>query len=159
MSIVPLPLGFQFLMPLHTLRTLLGANTELKALSARVRRLGELQKLYLRSAPRELASASRVKSQRAGTLVISADNAAVAAKLKQLAPTLLGAIRESETEVTKIRIEVQVSGRGGNARRGAKKRGLTPEAIEQFEALADRVENEGLKSALGRLVRRHRNRT
>jgi hypothetical protein len=149
-------LDFQFPMPLHPLSTLLGANTELKALSARVRRLGELQKLYFRSAPRELASASRVKSQRAGTLVISADNAAVASKLKQLAPTLLAAIRESEREVTKIRIEVQVSGRATGARRGARKRRLTPEAIEQFEALADRVADEGLKSALSRLVRHHR---
>src|SRR5215210_6976959 len=98
-------------MPLNTLGTLLGATEELRALQARVRRLRDLQKLYLRSAPRELASSSRVKGYRAGTLFVGADNAAVAAKLKQLAPRLLASLQESEGEITKIRIEVQVSGR------------------------------------------------
>ena len=142
-------------MPLHTIGALLGASTELKALSARVRRLGELQKLYLGSAPRELASASRVKSLKAGTLVICADNAAIAAKLKHVTPSLLAAVQRSEAEVTKIRIEVQVSGRATAARRKSKKGALTPAAVDEFEALAARVAEGPLKTALGRLVRRH----
>src|SRR5688572_12512587 len=100
-------------MPLHSLRDLLGTAEALKALTARVRRLKELQSLYVRTAPRELASLSRVKGCRAGTLFVLADNAAVAAKLKQLAPRLLAAIRENEAEITKVRIEVQVGGRAG----------------------------------------------
>src|SRR5438045_1125876 len=98
-------------MPLHTIGNLLGATDELKALAAKTRRLQELQKLYFASAPRELASLSRVKNLRAGTLFIAADNSAVAAKLRQLAPTLLASLCKSEAEVTGIRIEVQVSGR------------------------------------------------
>ena len=142
-------------MPLHTIGKLLGTTEELKALSARTRRLRELQTLYVRSAPRELASSSRVKSYRAGTLVISADNAAVAAKLKQLAPRVLVSIREIEGEVTSIRIEVQVSGGQSEGGRKALKSGLPLEAIKKFEELAESVANEDLKSALGRLVRRH----
>ena len=142
-------------MPLNTIGKLLGTTEELKALSARTRRLRELQTLYDRSAPRELASSSRVKSYRAGTLVISADNAAVAAKLKQLAPRVLVSIREIEGEVTAIRIEVQVSSRHSEGRRKPLKSGLPPEAIKKFEELASSVVNEDLKSALGRLVRRH----
>src|SRR4051812_23011642 len=98
-------------MPLNTLGALLGATEELRALQARVRRLRELQSLYFRSAPRELASSSRVKSYRAGTLFVSAVNPPVAAKLKQLTPRLLACFKEIEREITKIRIEVQVSGR------------------------------------------------
>lgn len=143
-------------MPLNTIGKLLGTTEALKALSARTRRLRELQTLYVRSAPRELASSSRVKSYRAGTLVISADNAAVAAKLKQLAPRVLVSIREIESEVTGIRIEVQVTGGHSEARRKSLKSGLPPEAIKKFEELAASVANEDLKSALGRLVRRHR---
>jgi hypothetical protein len=141
--------------PLQTIGALLGANTELKALSARVRRLEQLQKLYLGSAPRDLASASRVKSFRAGTLVISADNAPVAAKLRQLAPSLTSALHETAGEITKIRIEVQVSGRAGAGGRRGGKRALSPETVDEFQALADRVADEQLKSALTRLVRRH----
>src|SRR4030081_3114218 len=49
-------------------------------------RLLHLQNLYFRSAPRELATSSRVKSYSAGTLIVFAESSAVASKLKQLAP-------------------------------------------------------------------------
>lgn len=142
-------------MPLHTLGSLLGATEELKALTALARRLRELQSLYSRSAPRELASSSRVKSCRAGTLYVSADNAAVAAKLKQLTPRLLASIRESEAEITKIRIEVQVSGRDAGRVYTSQKAALTPVAITKIRELAGRVGDDGLKAALARLARRH----
>ena len=145
-------------MPLQKIGTLLGNTPELKALSVRARRMRELQTLYLRSAPLELASSSRVKNYRAGTLLIGADNAAVAAKLKQLAPSLLASIRKSEGEITGIRIEVQVSGAPSGRRKKSDKTPLSADAIEKFEALAKRVPAGGLKSALGNLVRRHRAR-
>lgn len=145
-------------MPLHTIGKLLGASDELKALSARARRLGELQMLYSRSAPRELAAASRVKSYRAGTLVVSADNAAVAAKLRHLAPRLLTWIKNTDQEVTGIRIEVQVGGAAHERVPRSKKILLTPDAIEKFEELSKRVPNGDLKSAIANLVRHHRPR-
>ena len=100
---------------------LLRSTDELKALSTRTRRLQELQKLYLRSAPRELSGSSRVKSYKAGTLCVSADNGVIAAKLKQLAPTVLNAIRENDAEITGIRIEVQVEGTPSGERLQRKK--------------------------------------
>jgi hypothetical protein len=143
-------------MPLNTIGKLLGATDELKALSARMRRLRELQTLYAGSAPRELAQASRVKNLKAGTLFVSADNAAVAAKLKQQAPSLLALIRKTESEITGLRIEVQVS--GGVRERAPKshKKPLGPDAIQKFGELAHRVENDGLKAALENLVHRHK---
>lgn len=145
-------------MPLTTIGKLLGTAAGLKALSARVRRMRELQTLYLESAPRELASSSRVKNYRAGTLLVAADNAAVAAKLKQLAPSLLASLRKTEPEVTGIRIEVQVSGATRDRTPRSNKVALSPDAIEKFDELAKRVPEGGLKSALGNLVRRHRTR-
>jgi hypothetical protein len=144
-------------MPLNTLGTLLGATEELRALQARVRRLRELQTLYLRSAPRELANSSRVKGYRAGTLFLGTDNAAVAAKLKQLAPRLLASLQEIEGEITKIRIEVQVSGRAPERTYVSRKKALPAETASQIEALSERVKDPGLKSALERFARRHRN--
>ncbi len=140
-------------MPLHTIGKLLSATDELKALQARTRQLLELQTLYLGSAPRELASSSRVKGYRAGTLFVAADNAATAAKLKQLAPRLLASVQKFEMQVTSIRIEVQVTG----SQRTYKsiKTSLTPEAVEEFDALSKRVTDLDLKSALSNLVTRH----
>lgn len=143
-------------MPLSKIGSLLNASDELKALAARTRRLQELQALYLTSAPRELVGSSRVKNFRTGTLFVAADNAAVAAKLKQLAPTVLASIRETEGEVTGLRIEVQVSGTAGERRAKSHKTALSPDAIEKFEGLSKAVGDEGLKKALTRLVRRHR---
>src|SRR5215207_8975225 len=97
-------------MSTRIIRDLLVATDELKALSSRTRRLRELQTLYLGSAPRELAASSRVKSYRAGMLCVSADNGAVASKLKQLVPSLLSSIRKNDADITGIRIEVQVGG-------------------------------------------------
>ena len=142
-------------MPLNMLGTLLGATEELRAVRARVRRLRELQTLYFRSAPRELAGSSRVKNYQAGTLFVSADNPAVAAKLKQLAPRLLASLREMETEITKIRIEVQVSGRAPERGYVSRKVALTPDTATKFDALASRVKDPALKSALERFARRH----
>ena len=142
-------------MPLNTFSHLLG-STELKAVTARVRRLKELQSLYARTAPRELADSSRVKGYRAGTLFVWADNAAAAAKLKQLAPRLLASIRENEGEITKIRIEVQVSGRPGPAPYRSLKKALSPGALQQIGELAQRIPPGRLQAALSRLAARQR---
>jgi hypothetical protein len=143
-------------MTLQKIATLLGNSDELKGLSARTRRLRELQTLYFGSAPRELAEASRVRNYRAGTLFVSADNAAVAAKLRQLAPTLLSSIRKTEAEITVLRIDVQVSGAAFERRPKSRKTALTPDALGKLAALSEQVANAGLKSALETLVRRHR---
>ncbi|HYH40411.1 MAG TPA: DciA family protein [Burkholderiales bacterium] len=140
---------------MHKIGSLLGTSDALKALSARTRRIQELQTLYLRSAPRELAGSSRVKDCRTGTLLISADNAAVAAKLKQQAPSLLASIRKTEREITGIRIEVQVGGAASERRYKSKKIPLSPDALEKIDGLSKRVSDDGLKNALSRLVRRH----
>lgn len=142
-------------MPLEKLGALIAGADEFRNLSARTRRLRELQTLFERSAPRELASASRVRNLRAGTLVIVADNAGIASKLKQLTPTLLAAVRRSEAEVTALRIEVQVDRFTARRPAGARTKTLTADALEQFAELSGRVEGP-LKGALERLVSHHR---
>lgn len=146
-------------MPLQKLETLVSSSVELKGLSARTRRLRELQTIYFRSAPRRLAQASRVRNLRGGTLFVSAVNAAVAAKLRQLAPTLLASIRETEAEITALRIDVQVGGAGYERKPKSLKISPGSRALEQLQALSERVSDGDLKAALARLVRRHRGTT
>lgn len=143
-------------MPLQKLETLVSTSEELKGLSARTRRLRELQTIYVRSAPRRLAEASSVRNYRGGTLFVSAVNAAVAAKLRQLAPTLLASIRETEPEITALRIDVQVAGAGYQRQPRSRKIAPGPAALEQLEALSESMSEGDLKAALTRLVRRQR---
>ena len=142
-------------MPTQRLSALLAGGT-LGPLCDESRRMRELQRIFFDSAPPPLARVTRVKALRAGTLYLSADNAAVAAKLKQLAPRLLTAIRERAPEVNGIRVEVQVTATADELRKNTRKTALSIETIENFEKLAAAMPDSDLKSALGALARRHR---
>jgi hypothetical protein len=122
-------------------------------LSTQAVRLLNLQRLLDSATP--LARNARVANLRVGKVVIHATNSAVAAKLRQLAPSLVGVFRHEVPEVTGI--DVRVQPRADNhqpasipARKiigEAQKRGLT--------SLADGLpEDSPLRSALGRLIDR-----
>ena len=143
-------------MTAHKIGEILATTGQLKALSRAAKRLAELEQLLLSAAPHALSEATRIKSFRAGTLVVSADNAAVASKLKLLAPQLLIQIHEREPEVTGIRVEVQPA--PGAAPRRAK-RGIGPETVAEFQNLAAGLADSPLKSAVERLVQRRGKKT
>ena len=144
-------------MPTQKIGALLGAG-ELQALSRKARRLMELQQVFLDSAPPSLSRASRVKDYRMGTLFLSAENAAVAMKLRQLAPSLLLKIRKREAEITGIKIAVQVKEVTDPPQSKPEKRGLSAENVGVFRKLSDALPQSELKSALAKLVRRHERR-
>jgi hypothetical protein len=133
---------------------LLGAP-ELSTLSRKARRLATLQQLFLDCAPPALTRASRVAQYQTGTLFLAADNAAVAAKLRQLAPSLLSNIRKREPEITGIKIAVQVKEITSQAQRARPPGHAGIENLHAFRALADALPESGLKSAVRALVRRH----
>jgi hypothetical protein len=91
-----------------------------------------------------------------GTLYLSAENAAIAAKLRQLVPRLLIAIRERVPEVTVIRVEAQVGAGGSEPPANPKKKSLAIETIDKFEEAAAAMPESGLKSALAALARHQR---
>jgi hypothetical protein len=142
-------------MPTQRLSALLAAG-KFSPLCDESRRMRELQRVLLDSAPLSLAQASRVTMVRSATLYLSADNVAVAAKLRQITPRLLRAFRERVPEVTGIRVEAQVSERERRLRNDPNKTALGVETIDNFERLAAQVPDAGLRSALETLVRRHR---
>jgi hypothetical protein len=71
-----------------TLNRVLGTAPELAALADHAARLSHLQEIYARTVPDYLAGTSRVANLKLETLIIHADNAAVATKLKQIEPRL-----------------------------------------------------------------------
>ncbi len=143
-------------MPAQKIGDLLLQSSELRALSRRAQYLAELQRAVLEAIPRPLASATRVKSLRSGTVFIAADNAAVATKLRQLAPRLLEHLQKRDSQVTGIRIEVQVTMQQIRPGKTSRNQGLDSRILTDFQRLADRLKESPLKHAVTRLVQRHK---
>ena len=145
-------------MPARKIADLLAAPGELAALSRHARRLVELQQVLSETIPSTLSKAIRIKNCRSGMLFVLADNPAVAAKLRQLAPRLLFHVQKRESEVTGIHIEVQVKSPEVRTGHDVTKRELPADAIKEFGTLADTLAASPLKSTLTRLVARRRAR-
>lgn len=143
-------------MPLHDIRKLLDASSELAALREKTQRLQALQRAYVDCTPVELAEltkASRVGYLKAGTLYLLADNAAVAAKLRQLLPRLLPILGKLEAEVTGIRVEVQPKFPSAAHPSHLAKEPLPIDYIEKLESASKTISNPALQAAAARLLR------
>lgn len=145
----------------NTLHTLLSENDTLQPLVARLRRINSLQQIYyeaLADALPELegfAQASRVSAIIGTTIVISAANGPVAAKLKQMVPRLLLKFQMQEQKLTSIRVEVQPDWAvATTAAAPAKSPARNPIADEQLADLAGSLSDSPLKSALEQIKKR-----
>lgn len=143
-------------MPNRKLSALIGNTPGLSALNRTLQRVAALQRLYEVCAPPDLISASRVVGDRNGTLMIAADNGAIAAKLRQLSPRLLKNLQKQWAEVTGIQIQVQVLQGASKPRRRSEKIPLSIDLIENFENLSRRIKDPALSSALARFAARRR---
>jgi hypothetical protein len=142
--------------PVQKIGDVIANSGGLSALDRQARELSGLQVLLCDVLPPALAAASRVSGLRAGLLRVSAENAAVAAKLRQFTPRLLVQLRRLGLEVTGIRVEVQVKVNEIKAKHDFAKAPLPPDAIRKFEELADPLRDSPLKQALTRFVARRR---
>ena len=144
-------------MPLRDIRNLISASAELTSVRKQAQKQAALQQAFVDYTPVELAyltKASRVGYIKAGTLYLLADHAAAAAKLRQLLPRLLPIFRKLESEVTAIKVEVQVNALRTPTRTKTNKKILPIDSIEYFERLAELVSDQNLKSAITNLVRK-----
>src|SRR6188768_739081 len=143
-------------MPLRDIRNLLGASSELAALREKTQRLLALQRAYVDCTPVELAEltkASRVGYLKAGTLYLLADNATVAAKLRQLLPRLLPLFQKLEAEITGIHVDVQPKSPPISPAGSLKKDELPIDYIEQLERATKTIISPDLKLAVTNLMR------
>jgi hypothetical protein len=140
--------------PTHKISDLIATSGSLRTLARDAQRLKNLEHLLFEALPPALASASRVSNLRAGTLVVSTDNSAIAAKLRQMAPRLVLHLRKSAIEVTGIQVDVQVKTHKIKAEDEVTPRGLPPDAIQEISRLSQRLRASPLKAALARLAAR-----
>lgn len=143
-------------MPAHKINFYLNSSDRLRSLTREAQLLAELHQILLNTAPPELTRACRVKQLRDGTLTLLAENAAIAAKLKQLAARLLVSYQELRWQVTSIRIEVQVRDVATRPAAHREPKRLSIETIENLENLAEQLEDSPLKRALTTMAERHR---
>lgn len=138
-------------MPTRKLSALMIDTAGLSALTKATQHITALQRLYAAcGAPPDLIQASRVVNSHNGMLVIAADNSAVAAKLRQLAPRLLKNLQKQRAQVTGIQVQVQVGQRAQKPQARIKNRPLPIDLIDDFEKLSAKVKDPGLRSALAR---------
>ncbi|MGE5028253.1 MAG: DciA family protein, partial [Betaproteobacteria bacterium] len=133
-------------MPADTAHSFLIAAPNLQPLLQEANKLLSLQNAWSEITPSPLAKASRVRTVRGQTLVVSASNGAIAAKLRQLAPSLLAKIRERGVEVTAIRVDVQVEAPPPS--RKPKDLALSRSALASLANLEQNLAASPLKDAL-----------
>lgn len=76
-------------------------------LMAHARLLQKLGRIYAQVIPGHLGQASRIANFKSGTVVIHADNGAVAVKLRQMAPSLTGEFSKRVAECSGVTVKVQ----------------------------------------------------
>lgn len=130
---------------------LLNSLPELQALNRELRQLAALQSALTQLLPGNLATSTSVAQVKAGELILFANNGAVAAKLRQMAPRILDSLRSRGHEITGIRIQVQVSIRDNPLLQ--KHISLSSEARSAIDSLSERLDASPLKAALERLGR------
>ncbi|MBU1426361.1 MAG: DUF721 domain-containing protein [Gammaproteobacteria bacterium] len=92
----------------HRLKAILASNTELRQLSRKAEQLTTLQQHFESITPSGLAHNSHVLKLDQQTVVIAANNGAVATKLRQMTSELISLFQARGCEVTGIQIKVQV---------------------------------------------------
>jgi hypothetical protein len=143
-------------MPARRIDFYLNTSDRLRSLTHEVRRNAELHQVLSNIVPLELTQACCVKQLRDGALTLLAENAAIAAKLKQFAARLLATYQKQRSEITSIHIEVQVKEATDTRSKHREIKRLSTESIEKLESLAQGLEESPLKQALTSMAKRQR---
>lgn len=122
-------------------------------LIAHVKLLQKLARIYGNVAPGYLCSASRVANYKSGTVVVHADNGAVAVKLRQMAPTLTREFSSRGVECTGVTVKVQALEISGHST-PVTARPLSAAASRGLVELAESLPQSPLRAAIEMLLER-----
>lgn len=138
------------------LQRYLGSGDALARLHDHAARLRRLQGALESCLPAHLAPACRVANLKDGVLVVYARGGAIATKLKQLAPSVAGALAHAGHPVTALQVKVSI-GEQGSYRKPPANRLISADARRQLEDFAATLPADApLRAALERLARRSR---
>lgn len=142
-------------MTAHKIDFILNSTTHLQPLLEHAQYLNHLQRLLEGMLPQGMAQYCKVGAMEENTLVLFAESGAIAAKLKQSLPTFLEKFQRRETQITAIRIRVQVqeNPKPENPRQKAE---LSSAALASLNEFSAQLDDTPLKSSIDRLIARHR---
>lgn len=126
----------------------------LNRLALAAQRLNSISRIWETVAPIGLALFCRVGRLDDGVLTLFADNGAIASKIKQQLPSLLEKLQQRGSEITGIRIEVQVKIPLPVAPPLSKPT-ISPQSLGSLQRLDAELEASPLKEALTNLIKRH----
>ncbi|TXI28435.1 MAG: DUF721 domain-containing protein [Nitrosomonas oligotropha] len=153
-------------MPSHKVNAyfnLLGKTPEYARLFTAAQKLHEDQSTFSKLIPAQLAQHCNLGRIADGRLTIVAENGAIAAKLKQISPSLLLKLQKLEWQVTAIQILVQADYATKNtkpsARHGYSKKKLKLSASGKacLNQLAATLPDSELKNTIQSFVKKHQN--
>jgi hypothetical protein len=136
----------------HNAGAFLDRAEDLAPLMPKARHLLELRRAVMQLLPDSLSRLCVVANDRQGRVVIFAENSAVAAKLKLLAPALRNRLSEAGRQVTSVVIEVQPPAPPERAQ--IPREPPPSDAAAEIAKLAERIADPALKQALLRLASR-----
>lgn|SRR5574342_585653 len=113
----------------------------------------KLARIYQNMAPGHLGQASRVANYKSGTVVIHADNGAVAVKLRQMAPTLAREFLNRGIECSGVLVKVQALEIFDHSKE-APYRPLSARAGRELAELAHEMRPSPLREAIETLLQR-----
>ena len=118
---------------------------------AHARLLLKLSALYQQIAPAYLAEASHLANYKSGIIVIHANSGTIAAKLRQLGPTLADGFSRRGIECNGVQVKVQAGEKSQQSMTSTPKP-LTRGACTALEALRDDLPETPLRDALKALL-------
>lgn len=133
----------------------LSDDDKLRTLFTRVQSFLVLQSIWETVAPDNLAAVSHIGQNDAGEAIIYCDNGAAAAKLRQLLPTLAEALLGKGVATADLQVKVRALAMPVQTR-AVRKREISRAGLENIGQLSDHLGAGALKSALDRLLARHR---
>jgi hypothetical protein len=140
-------------MTMHPLKpdALLSGSGGIPALMPQARRLLQIRQLLTELLPGALARACTVANYKHGKLIVFAENNAIAAKLRLLAPALRDRLSNGGVQVTEMDIGVQPPDAAKEKR--AKSAQMSGSAIASLAELATQLPDSPLKQRISLMAR------
>ena len=140
--------------PMHKpLENFLEAADGAGRLVSHARLLARLDQIYLSIAPGHLRQSSNLANYKSGVVVLHAASGAVAAKLRQMTPTLTAGFLQRGIECTGVEIKVQAPDNQEESRHPTVKP-LASGACTALYELRDRLPDTPLRQAITHLLDR-----
>lgn len=138
---------------IHSPEHFLSADNAAGKVMAHVRLLQKLDRRFGATAPSGLRHAARVANYKSGTVVIHAENGAVAAKLRQLAPRLALELAKCGAECHTVDVRVQPR-QALREISSSTQKPLSDTSFRTLQATADSLPEGPLRQALSHLLAR-----